>query len=48
MEQNQRMVNPNPKGEDRLDFALRPKKLKDIIGQDQITENLDIPIIYFL
>ena len=44
MEQNQRMVTPNAKGDDRLDQALRPKKLGDIIGQDQITENLDILI----
>ncbi len=42
MEMNQRMVSPNAKSDDRLDQALRPQRLKDIIGQDQITENLEI------
>ena len=42
MEQRNRMVNPKPKADDRLDMALRPTSLNDIIGQDQITQNLDI------
>ena len=37
-----RMVTPKPKPDDRIDLALRPEKLRDIIGQDQITQNLDI------
>lgn len=44
MEQSNRMVNPKPKADDRLDLALRPTSLNDIIGQDQITQNLDILI----
>ncbi len=42
MEQRNRMVNPKPKADDRLDMTLRPTSLNDIIGQDQITQNLDI------
>jgi len=42
MEQRNRMVNPKPKADDRLDMTLRPTTLNDIIGQDQITQNLDI------
>ena len=42
MEQSNRMVNPKPKADDRMDMALRPTSLNDIIGQDQITQNLDI------
>ena len=36
------MVTPKNKPDDRIDLALRPEKLHDIIGQDQITQNLDI------
>lgn len=42
MEQSNRMVNPKPKADDRMDMTLRPTSLNDIIGQDQITQNLDI------
>ena len=44
MEDPQRIITPQPRGDDRLDQALRPKKLSEIIGQDQITENLSILI----
>jgi Holliday junction DNA helicase RuvB len=39
-----RLVNPKPQPEDRLDAALRPKMLSDLIGQDQVRENLSILI----
>ena len=42
MEQRNRMVNPKPKADDRLDMTLRPTSLNGIIGQNQITQNLDI------
>jgi Holliday junction DNA helicase RuvB len=39
-----RLVNPQPQPEDRLDPALRPKLLSDLIGQDRVKENLVILI----
>jgi Holliday junction DNA helicase RuvB len=39
-----RLINPKPQPEDRLDQALRPKYLKDLIGQDRVKENLSILI----
>jgi Holliday junction DNA helicase RuvB len=39
-----RFVDPESKPGDRLDHALRPKNLEDLIGQDQIKENLKILI----
>ncbi|MEJ2599294.1 MAG: AAA family ATPase, partial [Anaerolineales bacterium] len=39
-----RLVNPQPQAEDRLDQALRPKTLSDLIGQDRVKENLAILI----
>ena len=42
MEQRNRMVNPKPKADDRPDMTLRPTSLNGIIGQNQITQNLDI------
>jgi Holliday junction DNA helicase RuvB len=39
-----RLVNPQPQPEDRLDQTLRPKTLSDLIGQDRIKENLSILI----
>jgi len=39
-----RLVNPLPQPEDRLDQALRPKFLADLIGQERIKENLSILI----
>lgn len=40
----ERLVNPQPQPEDRLDQALRPKKLADFIGQEQVKENIAILI----
>ncbi len=39
-----RIVDPKSDGSEQIDNALRPKLLKDIIGQNQITENLQILI----
>jgi len=39
-----RLVTPQPKPEDRLDVALRPKLLTDLIGQERVKENLGILI----
>ena len=39
-----RMVDPEARPDDRLDLALRPKKLVDVIGQEQVKENLSILI----
>ncbi|MBN1304433.1 MAG: Holliday junction branch migration DNA helicase RuvB [Anaerolineales bacterium] len=39
-----RAVDPKSKPDDRVDNALRPEKLRDLIGQDQVKENLDILI----
>jgi Holliday junction DNA helicase RuvB len=43
-EPSDRLVNPQPQAEDRLDQALRPKNLSDLIGQDRVKENLSILI----
>ncbi len=40
----ERPVDPAPKPDDRVDHALRPQKLADLIGQDQVKENLSILI----
>lgn len=39
-----RLVNPQPRQDDRLDHALRPQRLGEIIGQDEVRENLQILI----
>ncbi len=39
-----RLVNPVPQPDDRLDTALRPRTLKDLIGQERVKENLVILI----
>jgi holliday junction DNA helicase RuvB len=39
-----RLVNPESSSDDRLDQALRPKTLGELIGQDQVKENLSILI----
>ncbi len=39
-----RLVNPQPQSDDRLDQALRPKSLADLIGQERLKENLAILI----
>ena len=43
-DQPNRLVNPEPKPDDRLDQALRPRKLDELIGQEQVKENLAILI----
>jgi Holliday junction DNA helicase RuvB len=43
-EQQDRLVNPEPKPDDRVDLALRPERLVDFPGQDLIKENLQILI----
>jgi holliday junction DNA helicase RuvB len=40
----QRQLDPEAKPDDRQDNALRPQKLADLIGQDQVKENLSILI----
>lgn len=39
-----RMINPEARPDDRIDLALRPKQLAEIIGQEQVKENLSILI----
>jgi Holliday junction DNA helicase RuvB len=39
-----RPLDPEAKPDDRVDNALRPEKLNDLIGQDQVKENLSILI----
>ncbi len=39
-----RLVNPEPQKDDRLDLALRPRTLNDLIGQERVKENLAILI----
>jgi len=39
-----RLINPLSQPEDRLDQAIRPKNLTDLIGQDRVKENLQILI----
>ena len=39
-----RPIAPQAKPDDRVDTALRPQKLADLIGQDQVKENLAILI----
>lgn len=39
-----RLINPEKKPDDRLDNAIRPKLLNDVIGQNQVRENLSILI----
>lgn len=41
---NPRPLDPEAKADDRVDNALRPQKLADLIGQDQVKENLAILI----
>jgi Holliday junction DNA helicase RuvB len=40
----QRPLDPESKSDDRVDNALRPQKLNDLIGQGQVKENLSILI----
>ncbi len=39
-----RLITPDARPDDRLDQTLRPRQLTDIIGQDQVKENLTILI----
>ena len=39
-----RLLGSDPKPGDSLDYTLRPQSLKNMIGQDQIRENLEILI----
>ncbi|HWR65802.1 MAG TPA: Holliday junction branch migration DNA helicase RuvB [Bellilinea sp.] len=39
-----RLINSDARPDDRLDQALRPRQLNDIIGQEQVKENLSILI----
>jgi holliday junction DNA helicase RuvB len=39
-----RLLDPEPKPDDRLDQTLRPQQLSDLIGQEQVKENLAILI----
>lgn len=40
----ERLTSSQPKPEDRIDQTLRPKYLREVIGQEQIVENLSILI----
>ena len=39
-----RLINPQPQPDDRLDVALRPRRLNDLIGQNRVKDNLGILI----
>lgn len=41
---DERMISPEEKPDDRIDQALRPTSLNEVIGQDQVRENLSILI----
>ena len=41
---HKRSVDPEPKPEDRQDNTLRPQHLMDLIGQENVKENLSILI----
>ncbi|MGW8144769.1 MAG: Holliday junction branch migration DNA helicase RuvB [Anaerolineales bacterium] len=41
---DERVVDRNSKPEDKLDHALRPRRLNDLIGQERVKENLAILI----
>ena len=43
-EKQDRAIDPETKPGDNLDYALRPKRLADLIGQTQIKENIQILI----
>jgi Holliday junction DNA helicase RuvB len=44
IEENDRIIDSKPKPEDQFDSALRPGYLEELIGQEQIKENLKILI----
>ncbi len=41
-ETRKRLVNPEAEPDDRLDYALRPESLEELIGQLRVKENLQI------
>jgi Holliday junction DNA helicase RuvB len=41
-ESRKRLVNPEAEPDDRLDYALRPENLEELIGQLRVKENLQI------
>ncbi len=43
-EDSKRLLDPEPKPDDRLDQTLRPQHLADLIGQENVKENLGILI----
>ncbi len=44
MANDDRVMSPNKKPDDRMDLSLRPAYLKELIGQDQVRKNLEILI----
>lgn len=43
-DEKERLTDPDSQPEDRIDHALRPTRLQELIGQDQVKQNLDILI----
>jgi holliday junction DNA helicase RuvB len=43
-DEKERITDPDPQPEDHIDQALRPTTLKELIGQDQVKQNLEILI----
>ena len=43
-EQPERLINPEARPDDRLDQTLRPRRLAELIGQQQVKDNLAILI----
>ncbi len=43
-ENRERLITPNSQGEESLDQSLRPRFLRDIVGQERVKENLGILI----
>lgn len=43
-DENNRLISPESRPDDRLDYALRPQRMRDLIGQDLVKENLIILI----
>ncbi len=41
-ETGDRVVSPKRRPDDQIDYALRPQKLAELIGQDRVKENLEI------
>ena len=42
--EKERLTDPDPQPDDRIDQALRPSNLRELIGQDQVKQNLEILI----